>query len=53
MVVEDFKKYINNLKKYRRTRLNRYKPLEKKHRNPSRNYRRTLLNKYKSLKNYR
>ena len=23
MVVEDFKKYINNLKKYRRTRLNR------------------------------
>jgi hypothetical protein len=31
MVVEDFKKGINHSKKYRRTLLNRQKPLKRKH----------------------
>jgi hypothetical protein len=34
---------ITNLKKYRRTLINKKKPLKRKHKNPSRNYRRTLL----------
>ena len=47
MMVEDFKKGINNSfkKKYRRTLLNRKKPLKMKHKYSSRNYRRILLNK--------
>jgi hypothetical protein len=41
MLVEDFKKDITNSKKYRRTLLNRYKSLKRKHKNPLKNYRKT------------
>jgi hypothetical protein len=46
MLVEDFKRaLITYLKTYRRTLINRKKPLKRKHKNPSRHYRKTLLNR--------
>ena len=40
MLIEDFKRDINNsLKKYRRTQVNRLKPLNRKHKNLLKNYR--------------
>jgi hypothetical protein len=42
MMTEDFKKDINNsLKEYRRTQVNRQKPLKRKHKNPLNSYRKT------------
>jgi hypothetical protein len=48
MMIEDFKKDINNsLKKYRRTQVNRQKPLKRKHKhtNPLKNDRKTQSNR--------
>ena len=46
MMVEDIKKdLITHLKKYRRTLLNRYKTLKRKHKNPLKNCRKTRPNR--------
>jgi hypothetical protein len=46
MVVEDFKKGINNsLKEIHENTARKVEPLKRKHKNTSRNYRRIWLNK--------
>jgi hypothetical protein len=46
MLVEDFKKAINNLLKEKQENTDKQgKPLKRKHKNPSRNYRERLLNR--------
>jgi hypothetical protein len=45
MMIEEFKKDITPLKKYKRTQVNRYKTLKRKHKNPLKNYRKTQPNR--------
>jgi hypothetical protein len=45
MVIEDFKKDITPLKKYRRTQVKSYKPLKRKHKHPLKSYKKTQSNR--------
>jgi hypothetical protein len=45
-MILDFKRDINNsVKKYRRTQVNRLKPLKRKNKNSLKNYRKTQANR--------